>query len=578
MRGPTPPGGSPSQKRLSSVEDLYRLSLNPTQAVHRAKSHLQRRRPRLTLIEGAVFVSDTDQGTTALVFLGRGEMAFRPAPDREKSQVRIFSGAEAIETPVRCGCMCGSIPATSIAGCRAGSSCRRRRPRRPEEGRADLPRGRRRSRSASSSATCREKRGRSLPNRRDFVAEIHTRRFDTLTYSRSSSSARGHLACSIASRQKTIALYSSERNGWTATLAARRGRRSPRSTCDHYDIDIVGDPDRQWIEGRRAGCRVRRREHGRQQPRDCGWPSRWSCTRRQRRVRPAVQHAGQRSGHGSWSVFRRALVQGTELTLTMTYAGRLEPAATDTRIDRRRGSLAARPSWTATSRLRPAGTELSVQQPDLLVSASRRPATTRRPRSASRCPAGLGVRRERRTRRVRRRSILPAGDSIAAAQDLRVPRRSAAPVSGIRREPPSSRSRRRPSVDFPPGSTDAADAAERHRSTQLERVGRGESRARAPRPRGGGARRRHRALLPIAPRRFAVSQLHRGARRRDSARRAQPRLLRAALRAAAARRGPSRDATIRRRSNSSRISSWRTNSHISGGARRSAGATITSSG
>jgi len=42
----------------------------------------------------SVFISEIDQGTTALVFVGRGQMTFRPAPDREKSQVRIFSGAE----------------------------------------------------------------------------------------------------------------------------------------------------------------------------------------------------------------------------------------------------------------------------------------------------------------------------------------------------------------------------------------------------------------------------------------------------------------------------------------------------
>src|SRR5205807_1378543 len=52
----------------------------------------------LTLIEGSVFVSSIDQGTAALVLIGRGDMRFHPAPQTEKTQVKIFSGSEGIET------------------------------------------------------------------------------------------------------------------------------------------------------------------------------------------------------------------------------------------------------------------------------------------------------------------------------------------------------------------------------------------------------------------------------------------------------------------------------------------------
>ena len=86
------------QGRLSSVEDLYRISLNPTKQFTANNLEFNDEDLKLTLVEGSVFVSDTDRGTTALVLIGRGGMNFRPRPPTERGQVRIFSGAEAIET------------------------------------------------------------------------------------------------------------------------------------------------------------------------------------------------------------------------------------------------------------------------------------------------------------------------------------------------------------------------------------------------------------------------------------------------------------------------------------------------
>jgi len=52
----------------------------------------------LTLHEGFVYVADTDMGTTAMVLIGEGTVNFHPAPDTEKGQVKIFCGAESLET------------------------------------------------------------------------------------------------------------------------------------------------------------------------------------------------------------------------------------------------------------------------------------------------------------------------------------------------------------------------------------------------------------------------------------------------------------------------------------------------
>ena len=107
--------------------------------------------------------------------------------------------------------------------------------------------------------------------------------------------------------------------------------------------------------------------------------------RRQRGVRPAVQHAGQE--------IRTALVvslpprwfKARRSTLTVTYAGRLEPQTLDRETIGARADSEDRRAGRRCS-LRRAGTELSCTATGATGIRGRRPATTRRRRSASRCP------------------------------------------------------------------------------------------------------------------------------------------------------------------------------------------------
>ena len=176
-----------AQKRLSSVEDLHRLSLNPAKQFLARNLAFNDEDLQLTLIEGSVFVSETDEGTAALVLVGRGEMAFRPAPDREKSQVRIFSGAEAINTPFDAAYVRlhpGDVDRWLSGGQLVATTVR------PD----DLRKAERIFREDTAKSYSLELGDLSretwslAPSPRDFVAEIHTRRFDALTYSRASSS------------------------------------------------------------------------------------------------------------------------------------------------------------------------------------------------------------------------------------------------------------------------------------------------------------------------------------------------------------------------------------------------------
>src|SRR6185503_4267211 len=95
-----------------------------------------------------------------------------------------------------------------------------------------------------------------LPPNKDFVAEVDTRRYDTLTFSRSSAQAED-VSLFQRDNKKTIALYAS-----AAKLAARGRFYSDDAFRDYdvqdFNVDIAVQPERQIIQGRtRLAMRVR---------------------------------------------------------------------------------------------------------------------------------------------------------------------------------------------------------------------------------------------------------------------------------------------------------------------------------
>src|SRR5262245_39826026 len=76
------------QQMLSAVENLYRLSVNSQKQFDAHNFTVLSEDLELTLVEGSVFVVETNQGVTGLVLLGHGEMNFHPTPDTEKGQVK----------------------------------------------------------------------------------------------------------------------------------------------------------------------------------------------------------------------------------------------------------------------------------------------------------------------------------------------------------------------------------------------------------------------------------------------------------------------------------------------------------
>ena len=220
-------------------------------------------------------------------------MSFHPTPETEKGQVKIFAGSETLETRFDAAfirlnpddfesALAASQLQPKVADPREFRRARGGVSRRLAEVVRDRPR-----RSEPRPVVAAARSG-------DFLAEIHTRRFDTLTYAKSASEAED-ITVFDRKRHHNISLYPSKRK------LANRGRfYNEDELVDYdildYDIDVAITPDRQWIDGRvrhaPQGAGARPRQHYDAARRIAGRP-----VDRQLRARPPVRHPGQEPEH-----------------------------------------------------------------------------------------------------------------------------------------------------------------------------------------------------------------------------------------------------------------------------------------
>ncbi len=243
------------QRRLTLVEDLHRLVLNPTRQFAARDLTIAVEDLELGLAEGSAFVADIAEGTTGLVLLGRGELRFHPTPDVEKGQLKIFGGSETLQTRFD-----AAFIRVNPADLAALVSADRLTPRLvdPREfKRADeLFRDDVQKSYAVDMADLSRDVWSLLPVHGDFLAEIHTPRYDTLTYARSTSEPED-VSFFDRKRHRNIAVYASRQ------ALARHGRsynEDELTTYDvlGYDLDVAVSPERPWIEGRaRVQLKVR---------------------------------------------------------------------------------------------------------------------------------------------------------------------------------------------------------------------------------------------------------------------------------------------------------------------------------
>jgi hypothetical protein len=234
-----------NQKVVGTLPALHSLALDAGKQYHARDLVVSAEDVRVTVPDGCVFVAEAAGQPTAAVILGRGQVWFSPSPATERGQVRIYAGAEPLETPVD-AVMVRFAPsefARRITGTLEPRAADPRALQKAEEVfRADAGR--------SFGVDLGDMSAESwslLPTPGDFVAEIHTRRFGTLTYVRSPSEVED-ISLFDRARHRNIAVYES------ADHLATRGRfynedDDAAYRVESYGIDASFDPARRWIEG-----------------------------------------------------------------------------------------------------------------------------------------------------------------------------------------------------------------------------------------------------------------------------------------------------------------------------------------
>ena len=238
--------GVVSQEILTTLQGLYRLSLNPRRQFAARDLVVSAEDLKLVVPEATVFVAETETGPTAYVILGRGEMTFSPAPRTERSQLRVVAGSEVLQSPFEA--LFVRVHPTS-ASARVSARETVERPVDPR----DLKR---------AEDVFRQEAGKSfgldlgdlsadswslLPRTDDILAEVRTRRFDTLTYTRSSNEVED---ISLFDRRlrRNISVYSS-RAHLERFASSYNEEEGAEYTVRSYDVNVLYNPARGALEG-----------------------------------------------------------------------------------------------------------------------------------------------------------------------------------------------------------------------------------------------------------------------------------------------------------------------------------------
>jgi hypothetical protein len=246
-----------AEDRLASIEGLHRLALQPEKQYVANNLVLKSVDFELRLPSGDVFVAETPEGVTALVLIGDGTMLFQPAPKEEKGQLRLFAGTETLEASFTTAFVRINpfefeqrVTTAMLEPAVVDSRAFRR-------GLSVFDEGVPKSFNLDLSDLSRDVWS-LLPQAGDFVAEVNTRRFDDLTFARSSGEAED-VTMFQRGRKRNISAYASEQK-----LQSRGRFFNEDDNVDYdvidYDIDASFFPEREWMEGR-ARMNIRIKSH-----------------------------------------------------------------------------------------------------------------------------------------------------------------------------------------------------------------------------------------------------------------------------------------------------------------------------
>ncbi|HTM03282.1 MAG TPA: M1 family aminopeptidase [Vicinamibacterales bacterium] len=309
---------------LTSVEGLYKLRLRG--AVQYAAHNLDIKAEDfvLSLSDASVFLVECDDGITGLVVVGRGEMRFTPAPAAERGQLKLFAGTETLATPIDAAFIRLNpedyqkrIDTAALTGMPVDPRALRRAQDVFDE---ESPK----SFNVDLKEFSRDN-WYLVPPSDDFLAEVDTRRFGTLTYSKANANAED-VTLFQRDKRKTIALYASK-----GKLAVRGRFFSEDFLRDYdvsdYNIEAGLNPTRQFVQGR-ARLSIRTRA---------------SLATLQLRLAESLVVSNVTSVEFGRLLYLRLRGQNmvivnlprllpadTDITLVVTYAGRVEPQTLET--------------------------------------------------------------------------------------------------------------------------------------------------------------------------------------------------------------------------------------------------------
>jgi hypothetical protein len=236
------------QQSLSTIDGLHRLALNPAKA-YRARNLIVRSDDlEIRLPDGYIFVAEATDGPTAavLVPIDGGTVSFRPAPEAERQQVRIYAGSDAIDTGYDEVFLRFSpsdfralIPADSLSEAAPSAAMFRRA---DAVFKADI------AKTYGLDLADLSRETWSLPPfPGDFLAELHTRRFQTLTYSKSANDAED-ISQFDRRRRRNISVYASPARRAAGVSLFEEDARAAYDVS-HYELDVSFDPGRLWLSG-----------------------------------------------------------------------------------------------------------------------------------------------------------------------------------------------------------------------------------------------------------------------------------------------------------------------------------------
>jgi hypothetical protein len=246
-RASSPDWGIADQESLTTLYGLFRLSLNPKRQISVKDLVISAEDLKLTVPDGSLFIAEADDGPTAVVVLGRGEMVFSPTPPAERSQLRVATGAEPLQTGFD-GVFLRINPSDFRSSVSAHEMIDRPAVDPRDLSRADEIFQRELLNSFGLSlGDLSSETWSLLPPSGDFLADIRTRRFETLTFAKSGSEVED-ISLFNRKAKRNLSVYSSREH-----LARFTRFYSEDQKADYivraYDLEVAYSPEAQRLSG-----------------------------------------------------------------------------------------------------------------------------------------------------------------------------------------------------------------------------------------------------------------------------------------------------------------------------------------